>query len=435
MTPKTSVAAPQSPGAPRRWARLAVGWALALGVGAAVPSLFAGRVPIAVFLGMAAVAAGLIVLARRRWDLILRLPRAGLAQAAALTLAVWLISALWTLDPQGSPIVWLEVALVLALCTLIGLGLIAAPERIDDALRVLLVASGFAIAVGLIAIHLWPPLLEAFRTRAIGNAYEARMALKSYGSALPLLAPVLIWAGWRMGGGWRALGLILVPLALWLTVSADSSAGLLGFAGAAVVLAAGWAVLRLPARAATLVAAGCGLALIAGLIVLVQFLPPLPYSGPDTIRLPAIDAHRQVIWSFAVDQTWDAPVFGHGLNTAGRLPGAKAIIPGIGQEYIPSHPHSWLFQVTVETGFVGLAALLAAIAALAWRVGRAASAAGGGHGAAWAAIGAAGAFLISGLVNFSFWAAWWQASILLLIALCLAAAPLHRAAGRNKTST
>src|SRR3546814_12594177 len=85
--------------------------------------------------------------------------------------------------------------------------------------------------------------------------------------------------------------------------------------------------------------------------------PPVPFQGRDSLRLPTfvIDAHRQVIWSFTLEHVAIAPWFGVGMNVVNNLPGAHELIPGINAEYIPSHPHNWILEIIVETGWIGLA--------------------------------------------------------------------------------
>ena len=90
------------------------------------------------------------------------------------------------------------------------------------------------------------------------------------------------------------------------------------------------------------------------------------YHGPVVTGLPVslVDAHRQYIWSFSFDTALTAPYFGHGIDVSNYLPGASVLIEKFNQTLIPSHPHSWLLEIFLETGAFGLAALLAALASL-----------------------------------------------------------------------
>src|SRR3546814_15846763 len=56
------------------------------------------------------------------------------------------------------------------------------------------------------------------------------------------------------------------------------------------------------------------------------------------------------------------------MNVVNNLPGAHELIPGINAEYIPSHPHNWMLEILVETGWIGLALGVAILALLAWKI-------------------------------------------------------------------
>src|SRR3546814_6342496 len=56
------------------------------------------------------------------------------------------------------------------------------------------------------------------------------------------------------------------------------------------------------------------------------------------------------------------------MNVVNNLPGAHELIPGINAEYIPAHPHNWILEILVETGWIGLALVVAILALLAWKI-------------------------------------------------------------------
>jgi O-antigen ligase len=239
---------------------------------------------------------------------------------------------------------------------------------------------------------------------------------------MPLMIPLLIWCGWRLGGRWRWAAWLLVPPNVATIPILHAKAGLLGLAGGVAAVGYCWLLLRLAPRLRR--AAIClTVALVVGVSALViSRLPAPPYKGADSLRIPValIDAHRQVIWGFSVRFADDRPLFGYGLDTAGRFPGAKAKIPGFGQEYVPGHTHNWIIQLVVEAGWIGLLLTLVAIALLLRRIWRGIV---DGHSGAWVAAAGTGAFFLSSLVNFNLWAVWWQGIFYLLLALSLAAVP------------
>src|SRR3546814_15937842 len=59
---------------------------------------------------------------------------------------------------------------------------------------------------------------------------------------------------------------------------------------------------------------------------------------------------------------------GVSINVVNNLPGAHELIPGINAEYIPSHPHNWILEILVETGWIGLLLVVAILALLAWKI-------------------------------------------------------------------
>jgi O-antigen ligase len=189
-----------------------------------------------------------------------------------------------------------------------------------------------------------------------------------------------------------------------------------------------WVALRLARPWRAIVVALLAMLGGAAAALIVDRLPALPYRGEASLSLPAraIDPHRQVIWAFTLQKAIERPVFGWGLSAVNRAPGAKDKIPEIGFEHIPLHPHNWVLQLFAETGFVGLAAALAAL--VAW-LGVLLRGAAAGAAAAWAGLSLSGAFFVSGLANFSIWAARWQAVFVVLAALALAG--LRRARRRG----
>jgi len=253
----------------------------------------------------------------------------------------------------------------------------------------------------------------------MNNIPNARQGPKSYGSVVVVLAPLVVWSGWRLGGAWRIAGLTYLPLALLLVLTVSSRAGLLGVGAIALALGVGFLLTRLSQRAARWTAAFLGAAAVAGTIVFASYLPAPPIKGLEDYRISrTVQIHRQAIWGFAVHRALRAPVLGYGPDTARLIPGAHDRIPVIAHEYVPAHVHNWIFQALVETGVLGLAALLTVVVMLFGRFVRAAAR---GRGVGWAGIATMGGFFGSWLANFSLWAAWWQLTFIVLATILLAA--------------
>jgi O-antigen ligase len=382
----------------------------AIAAGLAVPALVSGRATMAV---LCAVAFAGTLAAPGAWAAVRALGRAwrGLpGRAVMVLLGAWLVSTILSFDPWVSLQVWARMAVFVPGAVLLGLALAADRARLDLALRTLVAGSAVAAALALAGSTVWPDALAFAHGKAPGwNAHEAAAEVKGFGSALACLMPMVLWAGWHLGGLWRAAALAFQPLALVAMIVADSEAGLAGaaLAGAVLAVATLWRAGALIPLVAIVVGGAAG-AILAGL-------------GPLADAFAAIDPHRAAIWRAALSYLPAAPVLGHGLDVINLLPGADALVAEFNQARIPSHPHDWAIEVLVESGVVGLGALLVALGALAWSFARAGAFAGA------AGLALMAAFWGSGLVNFSVWAAWWQGVFLLLGALAMAgAAPAGR---------
>lgn len=402
--------------------RTTLRFVMAVLIGVTLPSIVTGRAPLAFLFPIAAAIAGARVW-RLRGEILPRLwPLPPFIWAVGAMMLSFGVSAVWTIDPGGSPRVWLEVASILVVGGVFYLALEGDEHTIDTALKAMVVASVLAFVLVYVTIFISPQAMSPIRLRHIESVYAARQAMKAYGSVVPLMIPLLIWCGWRLGGRWRWAAWLLIPPNVATIPILHAKAGLLGLAGAVAAVGYGWLLLRCAPRARIAVVAVTVAFGIGAAALLVSRLPAPPYKGPESLRVPVglIDAHRQIIWGFAVRFADDRPFFGYGLDTADRLPGAKEMIPGFEQEYIPSHTHNWMIQLVVETGWVGFLATLVAVYLLLRRIWLGLL---GGYSGAWVAVAGAGAFLSSSLVNFKIWAIWWQGIFYLLLALSLAAVP------------
>ena len=339
---------------------------------------------------------------------------------AIFAMLAWsLVSALVGLAPGRSLAAWGWTAGLLGLGWLLAGALREDERAIAEALWSLVVTSLICIGAALAAAYLWPGVVDPFGIRGVDDFHDARQKLKSYGSIAPVLAPLVVWAAWRLGGVWRIAGLVYIPLAAVLVLTVSSRAGFLGAASIGLALAVAFMLTRLGQRAASWAAAALGVAAVAGTIVFASYLPKPPIAGLQDYRISrTFQVHRQAIWGFAVHHALRAPVFGYGPDAARLIPGANKRVGWFAHEYVPSHVHNWIFQALVETGFVGLAATLVVVIMLFGRFVRAAARR---RGVGWAGVAMMGAFFGSWLANFSLWAAWWQLTIVVLSAILLAA--------------
>ena len=137
------------------------------------------------------------------------------------------------------------------------------------------------------------------------------------------------------------------------------------------------------------------------------------------ISTKILDAHRQIIWGFSFKEFKKKAIFGIGPDTSNFIEGSQEIIshPLTGDmPYIPSHPHNILVELLLETGIFGLVSFLLLIFSINYYFLRNKNFYNKIH-----IIFFNGYFWTSSLVNFSFWAAWWQGSYFLVLALLFAA--------------
>lgn len=380
-----------------------------------------------------ALAVVLILAAPDRWALLTDIWQ-GLRQPLGLGFVVlfllWLPAVIDSLEPTRSLGKWGRMMGFVMAAALVYQFLRRSPEALSSALRALIAGALACTAISLIGIYWSSGLYNLFRGDLSG-AVDPAAALKSYGSAVTCLIPVVLWAGFRLGRGWRIAGLVFVPVGIALMLATSSMAGLFG-SFVAVALGAPLLLLwrfRQGRTVAPLIIAVVALFGIA-LGFVMSGLPAPPeaallvsgvYDGPLETLLPVwlLDAHRQQIWGFTLYAALESPWIGHGIDVSSILPGAHTRIVQFNQEFIPSHPHNWILEVFAETGAIGLAALVALLTFMirCWLM---TSAAAGMAGVCGMAL--FGAYWSSSLLNFSLWAAWWQLTYLVLSAIVLAAA-------------
>lgn len=369
----------------------------------AVPLVVFGRGAMQGALALAAILA-LVAAVRGRLPAIdLRQCRPVLIAIGAVALA-WLPSVAVSLDPLVSFSGWART-LLLAMGALV----LWTTLRRDEAgyrlaLKLLLVASVVAVIPSAVAVAV------------LDVSHPVARSMKSKASAFAVLLPVLIHAGVLLRRQWLILAVIAAAAIVALVLGTGSRSGMAGLAVASVLIVSLYAIRR---RRYWIIALG----LVAAVALVSKAKPwDRPYDDEDITRyelyLPhsLFDTHRQVIWRFTFHKFLEKPVFGWGINVINQSPGAGDLVPGMNQEFIPAHPHSWLVEVSAETGAVGFLALVAAVAWGFIRLGRAYFASVGS--AALAGLGAMTVFWSSGAFNFSIWAVWWE--LVLMISLVLA---------------
>ena len=186
--------------------------AIAVLAGLVIPLLVIGRAPAAILVPVI----GGLVAVTFYWPRTLEPLRAALRRplvaALAVMFALWLPSVAGSLKPGFSLAIWFQVlGLVLFVACLSAL-LAENPGLHRWTLRVLLAMGVIGCAIAAISLTLWPKLLEFVRPVTLTTAATPVNYLKSYAAVMPCLAPVLLWAGFRLGGAWRAAAIVAVLL-------------------------------------------------------------------------------------------------------------------------------------------------------------------------------------------------------------------------------
>jgi O-antigen ligase len=396
--------------------------AIAVLAGLVVPLLVIGRGAAAI---LVPVIGGLVAIALhwpRRFEPLRAALRQPLAAALALMFVVWLASVAGSIRPGFSLAIWFQVLGLVLFVACLRAVLAESPGLHRWTLRILLAMAAIGGAIAAISLLLWPNLLEFVRPVTLSSAATPVNYLKSYAAVMPCLAPVLLWAGFRLGGPWRAAAGVAVSLGGLVVYGAQNRAALAGYVGVFLFVAAALAFRRAPHSLRR--AAAIAFALVAAAVTwyVAAHLPAMPFQGPDALRLPTalVDAHRQAIWGFVFDRALERPWLGWGPSMANFMPGADDKVPVLGQTFVPLHSHNWVLQLFNDVGALGLAAALAALAAFLLGLERRFQR---GDGSALAALGLAGAFFVSTLANFSIWQGWWQSVFAVLLPIALAGAP------------
>tara|TARA_A100001037_G_scaffold297284_1_gene319085 strand:- start:7111 stop:8424 length:1314 start_codon:yes stop_codon:yes gene_type:complete len=340
----------------------------------------------------------------------------------------WLPAVFDSVDIVKSLGVWLRILGFIIVATTFYFFLLSSNLRRRLVLNSLLIVSLVSSFVGLISIHIYSPILSIYRLDSV-DYINATQTLKYYGSVEGCMSIIVLWAGFKLSGIWRALAILKVSLGIILIFSVDSDAGLLALisgivCGILVIFESKIFSKRISGLSISLIFI---LAIILYSILLAN-LPSTPnladhqgqlFTGEfsSSISPNILDTHRQHIWAFSLDQALKSPLIGYGIDVSNYLPGAQVIVAQFNQAFIPGHPHSWFLEVFLETGALGLFALVTSLFVLLWcwhKVGQSKV-----YDVS-AGISIFAAFWSSSMINFSIWSSWWQGMFLIITAIVLA---------------
>lgn len=401
----------------------------AVALGLAIPVMASGR---AVLQGVAALAlVGVLVLAfrnRRLFQAAAETARSRLGLLAGAAFLGMAFSIPGSLDPLRSLDAWARTLAYLVASTLFW-SLLAGDARARMAChRALIVGTLAGAGVILVAILGFPMPLHILKNDFWRmDMLWARDTAKAYAAAGLCLLPVLAWLALAMRGWWRVLALAALPMLLTIIVGTGNKSALAGILASLLVTSLvltlrrswWWAVLwAVWAGAAT-----------AGILTLVSDMPDVKNSAPVWSWMPIwlVDSHRQHIWQFTLTKIAEMPWLGHGINCIDRVAGAHRILPQLGAEVLPSHPHDWMLEILAETGIVGFVPVILALGwCFARQVRRYLLT---GNRDALTLVALFSAFWSSSLFNFSIWSSWWLITFFTLSAI-IAGGPASAAGER-----
>ena len=133
------------------------------------------------------------------------------------------------------------------------------------------------------------------------------------------------------------------------------------------------------------------------------------------ISTDILDAHRQIIWGFSFSEFKKNPFFGVGADTSNFINNSQDVIGHAltgDMAYIPSHPHNFFLELLLETGIFGLLNFLLLVFFTNYFLVKKLNFYCKSY-----IIFFNGYFWSASMVNFSFWAAWWQGSYFLILTL------------------
>jgi len=349
------------------------------------------------------VLAGLIAAPWRSAGRLLRRPPLP-ALAFALFGAWAIVSAAWSPAPNA-----LLAAIKLLVGLVTGAALAYAAGRLAPrgaALARAAIVAAFIVLAALLAIEAsfgmplnrldQPDALEWMLARNPGRGVSVLLLL-----LWPALFALRGQARWVFGTG------ALIASAV-LSVQFEMYANTVAFGASAVFAAIAYAA----PRGTILGLGGFFAALMIAAPVLAR-LTPDPQALP--VDLPPSWTERLDAWRSVSQRLADAPLFGHGLDSA-RVMNAAVDRAGSEAAAIPLHPHNANLQIWLETGAIGGALAAAAL----WLGARALARAQPTRAQAAAVSGAIGAYAAHANLSFGVWQEWWVAAAFVAAAACAA---------------
>ena len=394
-----------------------LGLLTALLIGAGVPLMMFGRAVMQADLAMALLLSlGLAYVRTGTYHRAFDAGRTVFGLALLLTAIAWLPGLMHSVDPASSIKAWARTFAFIAGATVMWAVLRENEKERTLCLKAFIIISCATLGTAVISLVIWPGFINILR--GLGDVIpRPELVLKSFGATAMCLVPILVWSGRRLGRHWFWASMVAAVLAVIVIFETSNRASIAGLMAMIMVSALVLGIREKRTRLPMLIGAPI---LVAVMFLWLQIYGPSWLQNQDTY-LPTwlVDPHRQMIWQFTFEHAMQAPWFGHGIDTINMLPGADINIRGMGQSYIPSHPHNWVMEILAETGWVGLIVFVFTLLTLAVRLVRA-TLANRSPAANLTLLALSTGFWTSASFNFSIWSTWWLLTYFVLFAMVAA---------------
>lgn len=404
-------------------------WLLHLGlalIGLSLPALLSGKAVLGGCLGLGAI---VILACLKRSDaiqfkdLLWGSPLFSLSIVAFVCVS---LSVFVSLKPETSLTTllrWPTIPFLVILCFIIA--------RKQFSTFVFFLFGGLLLAswLGMAAFWFEPAILAFIKAREDMTIFSVYTSLKPISNCFLLALPLVIYYG-LYKPGWRIFSAVLSITIITNIFVFDAKAAL---AGLLIMLGVCGLLLTVTYASRKLFVFLSSVFIALGLYA-VNWLKSLTsgvgLNNQHLVSLPVwlIDFHRQSIWNFSLSKFTEAPWLGYGVNASNYMEGSNMTIrefygeayqpiENISYKIFPSHPHNWPLEFLLDAGLVGFLPFFGLVMMIFYLNIK--SYLRTRDPVLMVILGVNAVFWGSGLFNFSYWSAWWQASYAVIIAACL----------------
>jgi exopolysaccharide production protein ExoQ len=238
--------------------------------------------------------------------------------------------------------------------------------RTVDTMRGLFVCFAFALILNFLFVLGGSVTIAHYGSRAVDIGYQGYFMGKNYLGECAAVAFLLAFHETRHRGWRRAVGIIVVALAIFLVYLSDSKTAL-GLAFIAPLLARLTLIVRKITRISPAIILLC---------IPLCYMVVSSVSNFNMNRISYILYHdstltgRTVIWDFVQYEIDRRPLVGWGYQSFWFVPGSPAHTEAPGWVKLMPNAHNGYYDTTLEMGHVGLTLLLVFILATLHAVGR-----------------------------------------------------------------